>query len=211
MIGKLMTTLSLGALAAAAPLGAQSGFGIVGGLVSANVSQSPQAAGVTYNSRTGFAAGISLTAELAKGISIGPEALYAQKGSNLASSVGTLYTGFAKATYVEVPLLLRIGLGSGATHFFVTAGPEVSFNLNCRTAVIGLIPEMDCNDPADPKSGVKSTDYGVMFGAGVAMGRLSISARYDLGLANISRDNTAGAAVVKNKAIFAMIGLSLGK
>lgn len=212
MFRKLSLGLSLGLIAAAAPLTAQTGIGVVGGFVSANVTSDPNPVGTTYSGKSGFAAGVSLTFGSATGLSVAPEALYVLKGTTVSGAVGaTSYSGSVKASYVEVPLLFRVGLGSGSTRFYLTGGPAIAFEMTCKTVIPGIVAEKDCNDPADPTTGIKSTDYGVMFGAGVAMGKLTLSARYDLGLVNINKDVSTGAATVKNKAIFVMLGLALGK
>ena len=209
MLRRILLTCAAGAVAAA-PLTAQSGFGLVGGLVSSNVSFSTTlASGVTKSSRTGGAVGIFISQRLADKFTIAPEALYIMKGYK--TSISGLGDGTVKSSYIEVPVLFRYTLaGSGDTHFFVTAGPEVSFKLTCKNQFGGL-PSSDCNLANDPTSGIKSTDFGVMFGAGVSYSRFSGSVRYDAGLTNISRDNTSGATTIKNRAILALVGISFGK
>lgn len=212
MITRCIMSLAIGTIVTAGPLAAQSGIGVVGGFVSANITSELPPAGTMYSAKSGFAGGLSLTIGSATGVSVAPEALYVLKGTSVTGTVGTTtYTGSVKASYVEVPLLFRVALGGGSTHFYVTGGPQISFEMTCKSEIVTLQPEKDCNDPAAPTSGIKSTDYGVMFGAGVAMGRLTASARYDLGLANINRDATVGADKVKNKTIFVMLGIALGK
>ena len=107
-------------------------------------------------------------------------------------------------------MLLRATFGGGETRFFVIAGPQLSFKLSCKSKSTG-VAEKDCQDASAPKSGPKSTDFGVVFGAGVSFGRLSASIRYDLGLANLSQFTDTGDPTIKNKAILLLIGFSFGK
>ena len=218
MYRKLSLALSVGLVAAAAPLAAQNGLGVVGGYVSSNFVVEPAKPGATYSARSGFAGGLSLTMGVANGVSIGPEALYVQKGSNLALVSGALSgSGWAKIGYVEVPLLLRVGFKAGSSRIFVTAGPQFSYRLNCTASLPvysgGVISNNtgDCDTVVPSPGGIKTTDYGVIFGAGVAMGKISVSVRYDLGMANVNKDQTTGADTDKNKTIFVLLGLALGK
>ena len=55
MFRKLSAALFVGLVAAAAPLAAQAGIGVVGGFVSANVTSDPNPVGTTYSSKSGFA------------------------------------------------------------------------------------------------------------------------------------------------------------
>ena len=211
MIRKTAFALSLGAIAAAAPLGAQ--IGLIGGFVSASLTEDPVTQSVTYSGKTGFAAGLSLKAGVANGVSIGPEVLYVQKGTNATFGVGsaTTYAGWVKAAYVEVPVLLRIAFGSSGTRFFVTGGGQYSYQLSCTAAVPALVggvvvtnPDA-CDKVFTAPAGLKTSDYGAVFGAGVSMGKISFSGRYELGLANVNKDETSTAHKVKNKAIMALI------
>ena len=89
-------------------------------------------------------------------------------------------------------------------------GGQYSSLLTCTTSAAG-IADIDCKKSATATSGIKSSDYGLVFGGGVASGRLSLSVRYDMGLANLNNDTSAGQATVKNKAVMAMVGIALGK
>lgn len=207
MLRRIVTLLSLCA-AAAAPLAAQTGLGVVGGYLSSSVTVDPTTAGVEWSGRPGFTGGLSLGIGLASGVSFGVEGLYIQKGADV--HVGTA-SGSEKLAYVEVPVMLRIAIGDAKKpHLFVMGGGQYSSLLTCTQVAAG-IADVDCKKSATATSGIKSSDYGVVFGGGVASGRLSLAARYDLGLANINNDTSTGQATYKNKAFIVTLGIGLGK
>jgi hypothetical protein len=57
---------------------------------------------------------------------------------------------------------------------------------------------------ADIKDGFKSIDFGGVVGAGVALNKISLDARYGLGLASI-----ADGGSVKNRAFTLMLGYTI--
>ena len=200
MYRKLATTLTLGALAAAAPLTAQ-GIGLVAGVVSAKISVDPPLSGTEVSSRTGFVGGLSLTIMSNKAMSLGAEGLYVQKGAKLKS--GTV-TGSEEIAYLEVPVLLHIKLGSGPMHPFLLVGAQYSMMLSCSQK-ISTLADVDCKANND----IRSSDYGIMAGIGIRSGKLSLSIRYDLGLQDITKDPSPGDPVAKNRAIMALVGISM--
>ncbi|MGH7523315.1 MAG: hypothetical protein ACREK8_03325 [Gemmatimonadales bacterium] len=56
--------------------------------------------------------------------------------------------------------------------------------------------------------GIKSFDFGVMLGAGVTVRNVTVSARYDLGLANIETNAGPGQSS-KNRALMIMVSLAI--
>ncbi len=123
------TALFLAPLAlATAPLAAQSGLSLVGGMTSATVSYTDdEGSANNLASRNGFAVGLGLGHTAARGLSFAPEVLYAMKGTNVKE-----WTDYTKLSYVSVPLMFRYALGGGGQATpFVTAGPTVSFLLSC--------------------------------------------------------------------------------
>lgn len=204
MIRKLMTVVATTALFGATPLVAQQHFGIVAGVVSANTTISGDGASVSYDARTGFALGVSMMHHIGKDLDFAPELLYVQKGTEVTE--GSSSFGM-KISYVELPLLFRANFGTSATRPFVTAGPAIGVKAGCKLKGEdgSTTVTVDCDD-AD--FNVKSVDVGVMFGAGVAAKRFSISVRYDLGLTNIAKDTDPGESA-KNRAFLAMVGIAL--
>ncbi len=193
--------MMLGGLACAlcTPASAQGGFGIVGGLVSANVSFEGDDE-FDFGSRTGFALGISMNRPFANGLEFAPELLYVQKGAKAEQS-GDSYA--VKLGYVEAPILFRMVFGDGSARPFVLGGPVVGFNVGCKVTFTssGDSGSEDCDD-----DDIESVDYGIMFGGGIMMQRLSLSIRYDLGLANVNASEGGGEQ--KNRALMLLAGYS---
>ncbi len=186
--------LALPLFALATPAHAQSGLSVVGGVVSSTFSAEDdtgaEATGIA--SRTGFAAGLGLSGAMGDGLAFAPELLYAQKGGNEDGG-----DGYLKMTFLEVPLLFRYALGgSSSAKVFLTAGPTVAYLLSCNLGGSG--ESQSCDDAYGPDDSYKKLDYGVLFGAGVSFSRITISARYDLGLANMDK---ADGYSHKNKAL----------
>ena len=177
----------LGLALLAAPLAAQSSFGIVGGFVNSEAELSSDALSLTLDSRSGFALGVSMEHRISSTVSFAPEAMYVTKGFEFDFEGNTAGLKFG---YLEIPLLLRASFGSegASARPWVTAGPAVAFKLSCDANIEGddveVAAECDAIDEAEPAK-FKSIDFGAMFGAGIDFGRFGASVRYDLGLANI--------------------------
>jgi hypothetical protein len=200
---KLLCLLVAGGLCAA-PLSGQSRIGVVAGLVSSNFSLSSNDAGA-QQSRTGFAVGLSLAMPAGKTLEFVPEVLYAEKGTTAASGDTPIDI---KLTYLEVPLLFRYTIpASGDVHPFILAGPEIALKLSCNlSASSGTASASEsCDADPDNSPNLKSVDYGLMFGVGVSVQRVSVSVRYDLGLANVSDDGFGDTA--KNTAFLFLVGV----
>ncbi len=201
---KVIACLALVAATASAPLTAQSSFGVVGGFASSKITISGGGVSASFSSHSGFAAGVSMATPINKDFEFAPELLYIQKGSKF---VDGSESASLKLSYVELPLLFRAKFGSGETRPFILAGPALGVKASCKiNGTSGSVSvDADCND-AD--FNVKSTDFGVMFGAGVAHQRFSASVRYDLGLSNLSKDADPGTSA-KNRSILVLLGVSL--
>lgn len=184
---QLSIVAPLGLALLAAPVAAQSSFGIVGGFVNSEAELSSDALSLTLDSRSGFAIGLSMEHRLSSTVSFAPEAMYVTKGFEIEFEGNTAGLKFG---YLEIPMLLRASFGSegASARPWVTAGPSVAFKLSCDVIAEGEDVEVegDCSalDEEEPAE-FKSIDFGVMFGAGIDFGRFGASVRYDLGLANI--------------------------
>lgn len=170
---------------------AQTTLGIKGGLSYATLSnKSPD-----FDNRTGFAAGVAI--DMRSGlIGIQPEILYVQKG---VTASGTPSGTSPKLDYVEVPVLLKLTLGTPGLQPMVYAGPSAGFRLSCK------VLEVDCASGT-----VKSTDWGAVLGGGVRIGGnkgLTLEGRYSWGLKDI-HDVSAGVDQ-KTRTFLALVGFSL--
>ncbi len=191
----------------AAPLTAQARVGVIGGFVSSNITTSGTNGTFSPSSRSGFAAGVSVQGMLAPDLSLGPEAMYIEKGYK-TTAAGV--TGTFKLDYIEVPVLLRLGMGAGTTRLFVLGGPSIAFKIACSTDLSSGSGSIggDCSNSTD--NNIKSADFSVMFGAGVSVNALSLSARYDLGLTDVY-NNTVNNVSYRNHALLILAGLQLGR
>jgi hypothetical protein len=185
--------------------GAQVKASVIGGFVSAKVSESFEGATVTLDSRSGFAAGLGMTRNIARDISFAPEFLYVQKGFDQTS--GTDEFKF-KLSYIEIPVLFRAMFTGGSARPFVTAGPAIGFRVSCsgEASSGGNSISEDCSATDGPD--LKSTDFGVVVGAGVMFRNLTLTARYDAGLANIEKNPPAGESL-KNRAFMVLVSIAV--
>jgi hypothetical protein len=170
---------------------AQTSLGIKGGLSYATLSnKSPD-----FDNRTGFAAGIAL--DMRSGlIGLQPELLYVQKG---VTSSGTPSGSAPKLDYAEIPVLVKLTLGTPGVQPMIYAGPSVGFRLTCQ------VMEIDCASGT-----IKSTDWGAVLGGGLRIGGnkgLTIEGRYTWGLKDI-HDISSGVDQ-KTRTFLALVGFSL--
>ena len=165
----LLTALAVGFPAV---LSAQS-IGLKAGASFGNISNKGVLPG-NLDNRTGFAAGIYLgTGGL---IGFGIEGLYAQRG--LKSETSTEET---RLDYVDVPVYLRIALPLGPVRPFGYAGPQVSYEVRCKTAAGDACATYGTTDR-------KKWDYAGVIGAGIKFGGsigFGIEGRYVYGLRDL--------------------------
>jgi len=169
--------------------GGRTSFGLVGGVNVATFNGSDATGSKT---RTGFYGGLAAIVPLGTSLFFQPQALFSMKGAT-ASDSGV--TGEFMLNYLEVPLFLglRIPMQGSGIRPYVMAGPYVGLKIGCKFKISGsgVSAEVDCDNP-DVDLGIKSTDFGVVFGAGVDMpmgsGLLSLGARYSMGLSDVITD-----------------------
>ncbi len=102
-------------------------------------------------------------------ISIQPEFLYTQIGTNIQDSDVSI-----NVNYFQIPLLVKFGAGLPGAKPSVFLGPYIGFALKSeiKNENVSLNIEDDIED----------TDYGVIIGAGVAASKFRVSVRYTAGL-----------------------------
>lgn len=187
-------------------------FGVKAGLNMANLTGSRI---VESDARTGFTVGVFTSIPVISGVAIQPEVSFSQKGARSAAydydafpldgdapPIGVYISEKTAHSYVEVPVLLKLRpIGRDAvTRPVFFAGPSVSFLLGADE-VYGV----------DYEKYMNTTDFGVIVGGGVEIGRLAIDARYNWGLSTIDKDfdasfgNVTGG--VKNRAFTVTAGL----
>jgi len=200
-------------------------FGLLIGGTAAKITDIDLGSADVFNgtSKQGFRFGLDVGAfvnrSLNDRISFQPEAHYIQKGTVLdfggpGQADGSLKLAF---TYVEMPLLLRIDLGSRAAwRPFITAGPTFAMRIGCTGNIDGGDANLsvDCKEfddngtSADP---FQKTDIGASVGAGLTgmMGKRPILAqlRYGRGLTTFIKDPGAGESP-KHSVISFIVGVS---
>lgn len=119
-----------------------------------------------------------------------------------APPIGVYLSEKTAHSYLEVPVLVKLtptGGDVGARPVFF-AGPSVSFLLGAEE-VHGV----------DYEEYMNTTDFGVIVGGGVEIGRITLDARYNWGLSTIDRDYDASfgnvTAGVKNRAFTVTAGV----
>ncbi len=183
-------------------------FGLKGGLNFANVK-----AGGTdmpdFKNVNGLTGGIFFSLGLGP-ISIQPEVLYSRRGVAMTFTEGeTTFDGKIMLDYVEVPVLLKLRvIQAGPVKPFVFGGPAYSYLIKARQklTVGGDSETMDSTDS------FKRSEIAAVFGAGIDLNlvavKLTVDARYHLGLTNIAINEEGGTSEAKNKGFSVMVGFA---
>jgi len=200
--------LLLGLMASQAEAGVK--FGVKGGLALANIKSIPDTfEGYKWENKQGLVGGVFAEIGLVGGFSLQPEVLYVQKGAKFSFSEEGI-TGTAKfnVDYVEIPLLLKYNLiSSGLTIPSVYAGPYFGFNTRAR-----LVFKMEGypEEYLELKDDIKDTEFGLTFGLGLTQKlgvmKVTLDARYDLGLSNIAEE-AEGPESIKTRTWLFMVGV----
>lgn len=208
----MMKTLRFGialfvgiALIAPHSVSAQTSIGVKAGIGISDISVEDDG---SFDSRTAFIGGGFATIGLGETFFVQPELLYALKG---ASSDFEGVEATIGLDYIEIPLLFgaQFGLGGSSVVPRVFAGPAVAFETGCKISGEegGVSVELDCEEA---EIQTKSVDFGLVFGAGLAIPlggfELILDGRYDLGLTNID-DSEFESASAKNRAWQFMAGV----
>lgn len=187
-------------LAAATPLHAQSAWGgevgLKGGLAFGNISSKGVLPG-SLKTRTGAAGGLyfGYTAPV---VGVGLEALYAQRGLSSDQSLSDAET---RLDYIDIPGYLKINIPTSGIRPFVYLGPQVSFEVRCKTAGGGA-----CADPSTRKR----TDYAGVIGAGLRFGRstaVTIEGRYVYGLQDLKLSTVTSGESYKHRTFMILVGI----
>ena len=195
----IMLMLFLGLLASPGFAQTKVTGGVKGGVNLADLSFDPVPPDFTCcDMKAGGAFGAFLNVGSEK-VSFQPELLYSMKGAK-SSDLGKI-----KANVVELPLLLRADpMSENRVHPFVTIGPAISYITSAKTEN----PDGTEEDLKDTDQ-IKSADFGMIFGGGIAAGPATIEARYDLGLRDLNNDPDE--FKVKSRTISILFGISFGR
>lgn len=163
--------------------------------------------GISQKSNVGISFGMGYEMPLSYSVSFLPELIYTQKGT--AFSEQNQYGSYRvnmNLNYLQMPLLMKVGAGSGDVRPYIVAGPYVAVKVSTKASIEkttgmyqGFTSEGD-----DEIEGIKTFDYGLLSGVGMDFSvspktSLGVSARYELGLANIVKDPEPEDGKIRNR------------
>jgi len=180
---------------------AQISVGVKAGLNMANVSGDDDA-----DYRASYLAGAYLGVNLADKFKLQPELLYVSAGSKASltdpqSSIKADRT--FKFSYIYIPVMFMYTIAGPLN---VQAGPQIGILTKAEMETkysSGSVTIPD--DTQDIKEELKGADFGFNVGLGAEFGKFNVSARYSIGLANISDAGGDG----KNQGIQVALGYSI--
>lgn len=156
--------------------------------------------------RTGFIGGGFVRIPVTGMFSVQPEALYAQKGTlfELSSVAASAKISF-EIDYLEIPVLGYLSFAPDAmVRPFVFGGPFVG--IKTRASAVGEFGSTR-EDFEGFDELIRSNDAGVAVGGGVEIGRLSVEARYHVGLRDINAEPEPGDPKLKTRAFSVLVGM----
>ena len=185
--------------------------GITGGLKigmnSANlhgeaIKKLKEEVGQELQSKWGLCAGGFIRFNIGKIFAIQPEFLYTMKGAKFEETIlGETMKLEMNLSYLEIPVLVKLMIPTpGGIKPCLFAGPALAIKLSGKTRLeyAGETEEEDIEE-------MKDTDFGLIIGAGVDFGKLTVDLRYVLGLTTISEEAEEEA---KNGVISLIVGYS---
>jgi cellobiose-specific phosphotransferase system component IIB len=146
--------------------------------------------------KLGLAAGAFVEIPVASHFSVQPEIMYVMKGAKIdVSYVDAKY----KIDVLEIPVLFKWTFGTAGAKVVpsVFVGPSIGFKLSAKEVV---------EDQSVDLENISSTDFGLVFGAGVDFNKFTVDARYDLGLTNLNNSADKDSFSVKNAAFLLCVG-----
>lgn len=196
---RVLFSLGVGAIMAVAVVGraqAQMPFNIVAGPTFVNTTDD------NTDSRTRFFVAAGTSFSLNETFSVDPYVGYMQKGASYPDlSEDDAYD------YIEIPVLLSANIPMGESAVLgISAGPQFSFNINCKEKYTDGTPEYDCSDYTD----FNNTEFGFIGGASIGFPLsdsvgLAVGGGADLSVTEVFDG-------IKNRAYyaFASLGFALG-
>jgi hypothetical protein len=202
---RLNTLVAATAIALAASASAASAQLVIGAKLGATFSKVDVDDDETNESRlTSFGGGGFIRFGLG-GLSIQPEILALTKGTEFDSSGDD--DGKIKLDYVEIPILVRFGLGQ----LYLMAGPSIGFDIGCEIEAEGLDSSFDCDEAGADVFDRSKTDFGLTgvagFELGIGPGSLFVEGRYTHGLSDLDKSDQFKA---QNRSFGVFAGFSIG-
>lgn len=174
--------------------------GVKGGVNFANLVIDGDAADLNLETRIGLVVGGFVTWPVTPRFDIQPEALVSWKGASF-DEFGV--EADIEITYLEIPVLFRYGSPvSSGTSLKLFAGPSLAFKLNAEATgeFLGVSEDQDIDDE------VEGFDFGLVIGAGIEAGRITLDGRYTWGLSSVNTMPEEDEAQVKNRVFSILVG-----
>lgn len=200
---KIFLTLSLCAVVAGSVLAQVSG----GLKVGANLSSFGGDAEGT-SSKIGYHAGAYLNLAFSDKIALQPELLYNVLGSESKySEVDYTEKDTYSLSYVSIPVMFMYNINKMIN---IQAGPQANILTSAKLDSSGEADgfKYEMND-VDVKDSFKSADFSINVGVGLNISKLSIAARYCIGVANIAEVDDSVDVSVNNNAVQLSVGYRL--
>jgi hypothetical protein len=157
---------------------AQTTFGLKMGANIANLKISTGGLNVVLDSKTGFHGGGFFTIPAAKNFTIQPEFVYSMEGAQFKQTSSKI-----NLHCINLPILFQYNSGG----FIVEAGPQLGFLLSAQ------------EDGQDVTNGYENINIALGFGAAYRLKEgVGISARYNLGLTSVAKDQSQEVAMKSN-------------
>lgn len=158
--------------------------------------------GEELKSKLGLCAGGFIRFNISETFAIQPEILYTMKGAKFEATIfDETMTFKMNLSYLEIPVLVKLMIPTlSGVKPSLFAGPTLAIKLSGKTKLeyAGETEEEDIEE-------MKDTDFGLIIGAGVDFGRLTVDLRYVLGLTEISEE---AEEETKNGVISLLVGYS---
>lgn len=169
--------------------------------------------------KTGYHAGLYAIIEVADKVAIEPGLFISTKGMR-AEGVGELdFFGIkvvydmeskTSATYLDIPVLVRLSIASG---FNVFIGPQFSYLLGNKYTIKSTYTLNGETETVSEKGsnteGMSEIDLGLVFGVGYQLENgLNFNLGYDLGLSNINDSESRDDFKVSNRVIKISVGFN---
>jgi hypothetical protein len=198
--------VALAAQAPARPRGPRPAVGAQVGYSRSDLG-GPDAEGI--RSRGGALTGVYLQAPLGGALALRPEVLFVLKGGRAQASVeggGSLELDIGLA-YIEVPILLRVGVPHGRFRPMIFGGPAPALQIGCDLQVVDPTTPVraTCDETNLPP--FRQFDFGLVVGGGLEVrwpqSALSLEARYTSGVRSVLND-----VDVRNRAMGVVLALT---
>lgn len=164
--------------------------------------------GSVITSRHGALTGVFLQFPLGTALAIRPELLFALKGGQAVVSVNGVPNDIdTELAYLELPLLLRAALPTGAVRPVLFAGSALALRIGCDFSRIQRTDSSRVTCGRDDTSEVRQWDLGLVGGAGVEFrlrrATMALEARYTMGIRQVLES-----VDLKNRAFGVTLGLT---